>query len=67
MDTTAANRREDDAHTILRTAADWLRAHGWRRNERNRWEPTEHEFSMYQAALIQKGFDHPPDHEDTYP
>jgi hypothetical protein len=49
--------RERDASNIVRTAADWLRAKGWRRNERNRWQPTEHEFTMYQAALMQKGFD----------
>lgn len=50
------DHRENDARTILRTAADWLHAHGWRRNERNRWVPAEHEFTMYQAALMQKGF-----------
>lgn len=57
MDTTPTDEREHHTRTILRTAADWLHAHGWRRNERNRWVPHEHEFTMYQAALMQKGFD----------
>lgn len=49
--------REEQAQGIVRTAADWLRSKGWRRNADNRWQPHEHEFTMYQAALMQKGFD----------
>lgn len=50
-------QRERDARNIVRTAADWLRSKGWRRRDNGRWVPHEHEFTMYQAALMQKGFD----------
>ena len=49
--------RERDAQNIVRTAADWLRSKGWRRRDTGRWVPDQHEFTMYQAALMQKGFD----------
>lgn len=56
MNEQATSNREHDARTIVRTAADWLHMKGWRRRDTGRWVPT-HEFTMYQAALMQKGFD----------
>lgn len=46
--------REHDAHTILHTAADWLRARGWHRHDR-RWRQHDLDLTMYQAALVEKG------------
>lgn len=62
MDTTTQmpeppTQRERDAANIVRTAADWLGSRGWSRLPSRRWlrPPAEDEFTMYEAAKVEKG------------
>lgn len=52
-------QRERDATNIVRTAADWLGSRGWCRLPSRRWlrPPADDEFTMYEAALAEKGIE----------